>query len=170
MDDLKGRKELLKLSGLKRGRILDVGMGECGCMSLYLARRGFEVTGIDTGSWAVHKSRKAVEDKRLKGSFVARRIDAAKMPFEKNSFDAVFSYHSLHHMKDMPKAVDEMFRVCRRGGLVVVSDLHAWGRKEYNHRPDDKFLSRIEKQLRKHAQSIRMDKTQINMMFVCEKK
>lgn len=170
MDDLKGRKQLLKLSGLRRGRILDVGMGDCGCMSFYLAKRGFDVTGIDSSSWAVHKSRKAVKGKKLKGSFVARRIDAATTPFEKESFDAVFSYHSLHHMKNMPKAIHEMFRVCKKGGLVVISDLHAGGRKEYEHAPDERFLPTVERQLKKHSKSIRTGKTDINAMFVCEKK
>lgn len=170
MDDLKGRKDLLKLSGLRRGRILDVGMGECGCMALYLAQRGFEVTGIDSSSWAVHKGRKAVEGKKLKGSFAARRIDAAKTPFENESFDAVFSYHSLHHMKNIPKAVHEMFRVCKKGGLVVVSDLHAGGRRKYEHRPDDKLVLGVERQLKKYAKSIRKGTTEINNMFICEKK
>jgi len=170
MDDLEGRKQLLKLSGLRRGRILDVGMGDCGCMSLYLAKRGFDVTGIDSSSWAIHKSRKDVGGKKLKGSFQARRMNAVKTPFEEESFDAVFSYHSLHHMKNMPEAINEMFRVCKTGGLVVISDLHARGRREYEHKPDKKFLSNIERQLKKHAKSIKKGKTDINEMFVCEKK
>jgi ubiquinone/menaquinone biosynthesis C-methylase UbiE len=170
MDDLEGRKQLLKLSGLRRGRILDVGMGDCGCMSFYLAKRGFDVIGIDSASWAIHKSRKEAEGKKLKGSFQARRINAVKTPFEEESFDAVFSYHSLHHMKNVPKAINEMFRVCMKGGLVVISDLHARGRREYEHKPDERFLLDIEKQLKKHAKSIKKKKTKINMMFVCEKK
>ncbi len=170
MDDLTGRKQLLKLSGLRRGRILDVGMGECGCMALYLARRGFHVVGIDSSSRAVHKSREAAKGKKLKGSFAARRLDAARTPFEEGSFDAVFSYHSLHHMKKMPRVVDEMFRVCKQGGLVVISDLHAEGRQKYEHRRDDGFLLRLEKQLKKHTGSIKKGLTRINMMYVCVKK
>ncbi len=58
IDDLKGRKQLVYLSGIERGRILDMGMGDCGCMSFFLAQQGFEVIGIDSSSTAVHKSRK----------------------------------------------------------------------------------------------------------------
>jgi len=170
MDDLEGRRQLLKLSGLRRGRILDVGMGDCGCMSLYLAKRGFDVTGIDSSPLAVHKSREEAAGKKFKGSFQARRINAIKTPFEKESFDAVFSYHSLHHIKNMPKAIYEMFRVCKKGGLVVISDLHAGGRREYEHAPDKRFLLDVERQLKKYAKSIRKAKTDINEMFVCEKK
>jgi len=170
MDDLEGRRQLLKLSGLRRGRILDVGMGDCGCMSLYLAKRGFDVTGIDSSPLAVHKSREEAAGKKFKGSFQARRINAIKTPFEKESFDAVFSYHSLHHMKNMPKAIHEMFRVCKKGGLVVISDLHARGRREYEHAPDTRFLPDVERQLKQYAKSIRKGKTDINEMFVCKRK
>ncbi|MCX6572264.1 MAG: class I SAM-dependent methyltransferase [Candidatus Aminicenantes bacterium] len=170
MDDLEGRKQLLKLSRLRRGRILDVGLGECGCMSFYLAKRGFDVTGIDSSPLAVHKSREEAAGKKLKGSFQARRINAVKTPFKKASFDAVFSYHSLHHMKNMPKAMHEMFRVCKNGGSVVISDLHAGGRKEYEHAPDERFLPAVERQLKKYAKSIKKGKTDINEMYICRKK
>jgi ubiquinone/menaquinone biosynthesis C-methylase UbiE len=139
-------------------------------MSFCLAKRGFDVIGIDSASLAVHKSREEAAGMKLTGSFQARRINAVKMPFKKESFDAVFSYHSLHHMKNMPKAIHKMFRVCKKQGLVVISDLHAGGRREYEDMPDDKFLPRIEKHLMKHAKSIKKEETKINMMFVCKKK
>jgi len=50
MDDLEGREQLLKISGLRKARILDVGMGDCGSMSFFLAKREFEVMGLDSSS------------------------------------------------------------------------------------------------------------------------
>jgi hypothetical protein len=41
-----------------------------------------------------------------------------------------------------------MFRVYRQGGLVVISDLHSKGRKEYDHEPDKIFIRKIESYLR----------------------
>lgn len=169
MDDLEGRKELLRISGLKEGKILDVGMGDCGCMALFLARRGFHVTGIDHSSWAIHKSREEAARFKPKGSFQARRAKAENIPFEDNSFDAVFSYHSLHHMDNIEKAIKEMFRVCRKGGLIVISDLHSKGRIKYEHEPDEKFIKKIEKQFKKYSEVIQRGKTEINAMFVCKK-
>lgn len=169
MDDLEGRKELLKNSGLKEGKILDVGMGDCGCMVLFLARGGFQVIGIDHSSLAVHKSRKEAARFKLKGSFEARRAKAEDIPFEDNSFDAVFSYHSLHHIKNIDKAIKEMYRVCRKGGLIVVSDLHSRGRREYEHKPDKKFIRNIERYLRRGGTLVDKARTRINMMFVYRK-
>ena len=170
MDDVEGREELLKISRLKGGKILDVGMGDCGCMALFLARRGFYVTGIDHSSWAVHKSREEAEKSKLKGTFQAKRAKGENIPFGDKSFDAVFSYHSLHHMKNIEKVINEMIRVCREHGLIVISDLHTRGRKEYEHEPDKGFLSNIESLLEKQAKILCKGKTRINMMWVCQKK
>jgi tRNA1(Val) A37 N6-methylase TrmN6 len=41
IDDLAGKKAIIKVSGLKEGHILDIGIGNCGCMSFFLAKRGF---------------------------------------------------------------------------------------------------------------------------------
>lgn len=35
MDDVAARKALIKTAGLKGGRILDIGMGDCGYMSFF---------------------------------------------------------------------------------------------------------------------------------------
>jgi len=169
MDDLEGRKQLLKLSGLNSGRILDMGMGDCGCMSFFLAKRGFDVIGIDSSSQAVHKCREEAKRKKVKGSFRARRMNAKKTSFEDDSFDAVLSYHSMHDIADPDKVIKEMFRVCKKGGLVMISDLNARGRREYGHAPDKRFLPHVEGQLNKYAKSIRKAKTDINEIFVCEK-
>jgi len=40
MDDVSARRMLLKASGIEAGRALDVGMGECACMSFLLAAEG----------------------------------------------------------------------------------------------------------------------------------
>ena len=170
IDDLQGRRQLLELSGLGGGRILDMGMGDCGCMSFFLAQRGFEVVGIDSSSIAVHNSRKGADLKKFKGSFRVRRMNAEKTSFEDESFDAVFSYHSMHDMPNPDKVIKEMFRVCRKGGSVAISDLNARGRSEYGHEPDEYFLLDVERQLKKYSKQIRKGKTAINEMFICKKK
>jgi len=169
VDDLEGRKQLLNLSGLKRGRILDMGMGDCGCMSFFLARKGFDVIGIDFSSTAVHNSRKEADLRKFKGSFQVRRMNAEQTSFVDESFDAVFSYHSMHDMPKPDKVIREMFRVCRKGGVVAISDLNANGRREYGHEPDEKFLLDVKRQLKKYSKQIRKGKTDINEMFICEK-
>jgi len=170
MDDLEGRKALIDAVGLKEGRILDIGMGDCGCMSFFLANRGFDVIGIDRSPNAVYDSRKDARKRKFKGTFEAKLADAENLPFGDNEFDAVFSYHSMHHMDNLNKVVDEIFRVCKNGGFVLISDLHEEGRKKYEHEPDNgEFLKRMEDCLTRYAISIQKIRTKYNMMFICKK-
>jgi ubiquinone/menaquinone biosynthesis C-methylase UbiE len=170
MDDLAGRKALIEVSGLKEGHILDIGMGDCGCMSFFLAKRGFNVIGIDRSPYAIHESRKDGRRKRFKGSFTAKLAKAENLPFKDNEFDAVFAYHSLHHMDNVKKVIDEMFRVCKEDGLILISDLHEKGKKAYEHEFDSgEFLNTVEKFLIKCTKSIRKLKTKYNIMFICKK-
>jgi ubiquinone/menaquinone biosynthesis C-methylase UbiE len=119
---------------------------------------------------AVHKSREKARLKIFEGSLRVWRLNAEKTPFEDESFDAVLSYHSMHDMPNPDKVIKEMFRVCKKGGLVVISDLDDRGRRESGHAPDKRFLPDVERQLKKRAKSSRKGKTDINEMFVCEKK
>jgi len=170
MDDLSGRKKLLKASRLKRGRVLDIGLGECGCMSLFLAKNGFDVIGIDNSTKAIHNSRKEAEKAKLKGTLEVMLCNADNLFFDNDEFDAVFSYHSMHHIENVERAIGEMFRVCKADGLVLISDLHENGHKVYDHEPDRTLLlEKIEEILRQHAKEIKIINTKNNMMFICKK-
>lgn len=49
-------------------------------------------------------------------------IFAEDLPFEENSFDVIIAKDVLHHIKDVPKAFAEFYRVLDSGGKVVVSE------------------------------------------------
>lgn len=171
MDDLDGRKALFQASGLKGGRVLDVGMGGCGCMSLFLAKRGFDVIGIDHSTRAIHEARKNLCKKRMKGTFVARLANAENLPFKDNEFDAVIAYHSLHHVDNVKKVVNEMFRVCGKNGLILISELNDNGRKAYEHECDHcrLLIEKVDKLTVKRARSRRKTRTKNNIIFICKK-
>ena len=48
--------------------------------------------------------------------------DGECLPFEDESFDAVIIRQSLHHMLKYYSAISEFFRVCKRGGHVLIVD------------------------------------------------
>jgi ubiquinone/menaquinone biosynthesis C-methylase UbiE len=50
-------------------------------------------------------------------------IDATEIPHPENEFDCVLANHMLYHIEDRPKALAEMRRVLRPGGLLVASTL-----------------------------------------------
>lgn len=65
--------------------------------------------------------------------------NAESLPFVDESFDVVYCRSSLHHFVDPRRCVDEMVRVCRSGGRIVLLDLvppseHVRDRFDYVHR------------------------------------
>lgn len=50
-----------------------------------------------------------------------RRMDAHRLEFPDNSFDAVFGFGILHHL-DYEKALDEIRRVLRPGGVMIFNE------------------------------------------------
>jgi ubiquinone/menaquinone biosynthesis C-methylase UbiE len=139
-------------------------------MSFFLAKRGFDVVGIDHSPNAVYDSREDAKKRKFKGTFEAKLAKAEELPFTDNEFDAVSAFHSVHHMDNREKVIDEMFRVCKKEGFILIADLHEEGRKAYEHDCDNgEFLKRLEESLVKHTKSIKKIRTKYNMMFICQK-
>ena len=57
--------------------------------------------------------------------FVAVRGDMLSLPFVDDSFDKAVSVTALEFIEDGERAVGELFRVTRPGGLVVVATLNS---------------------------------------------
>lgn len=99
-------------------------------------------TGIDISAERVKEAvQRNRENPRLK--FV--RGDAQALPFPSDSFDLVYSRMLLQYLREKEKAVTEMVRVCKPGGLVLLQDLDGqllW------HYPEDASVQRaVEKVL-----------------------
>jgi ubiquinone/menaquinone biosynthesis C-methylase UbiE len=162
--------ELLAASGLKTGLVLDVGMGKCGCMTFFLAKEGFNVVGVDCLYDAVHDSEQDAKKENFTGTFKTTVANGEYLPFGGDVFNAVMSYHAAHHMKNVKPVIEEMFRVCKPLGFVIVADLNEKGLKVYGHESDhDTLIHEIEHCLLKYAQLMKRIDTEYNYIFVCQK-
>ena len=101
------------LSAAPGQRVLDAGAGQ-GTMSLRLQKLGFEVTSTDASDAAV-----AVLRQRLAGK--VRRADLTALPFADESFDATVLGEVLEHVEDDVRALSEVGRVLRPGGVLALS-------------------------------------------------
>ena len=105
-------------------RALDVGTGT-GHYAAWLAGLGLRVTAIDS-------SEAMLEVARARGQPVDwRRGTAVELPFGDGAFDLVLSVTMLEFVDRPVEAVDEMMRVVRPGGRLVVAVLNresAWAR------------------------------------------
>lgn len=103
------------------GRLLEIGCG-MGDDTAQWARRGMEVTAIDLTEPAVACTRERLDACGLEAE--VRRGNAEALDFEDGRFDVVYSFGVLHHSPDTPAAIQEVWRVLRRGGVALVMLYH----------------------------------------------
>lgn len=112
---IEGHPGLIYLQQLcqKADKILDVGCGE-GSRLKTLLPKGKSGWGIDISSEAISRAKSQYPKNHFQVA------NAQKQPFEDASFDLVYSAFAIEHCSDPKKFVDEMIRVCRPGGQVVI--------------------------------------------------
>lgn len=116
----KGLSEML-IRLLPPMQIADIGSGE-GTLSLLLAQRAIEVTGIDNSEKMVEYA--AGVARRAGATNVSFQLgDLEELPLPDASVDLALFSQSLHHALHPQRAVQEAFRILRPGGRVVILDL-----------------------------------------------
>jgi 2-polyprenyl-3-methyl-5-hydroxy-6-metoxy-1,4-benzoquinol methylase len=95
-----------------RSRILDVGCGR-GVVLGELADRGFEVHGVEMSAAAARGA-----DPRARIRIALRLVDAG---YESDHFDEVVIWHVLEHMDDPRGTLEEVRRILRPGGRLIVA-------------------------------------------------
>ncbi len=120
---IKATSELVKLCKIRKGnKVLEVGCG-VGLTSVYLAKKGCKVTGIDISKGMIRKAKERAEKKKVKIEFLV--ADAQKLPFGNSVFDAVICESVMAFIPDKKRAMKEFARVVKRGGHVGITEV-AW--------------------------------------------
>lgn len=107
--------------------ILDAGCGT-GRFAKLMVERGCRVTGVDQSPGMLAEARKRLSDE---GKVSLIEGDLQKLPFEADHFDLVVSMATFAFLEDPLAVLDELFRVVKPGGRVVVGIITAegaWGR------------------------------------------
>jgi len=101
--------------------VVDLGCGPGGSFSLLAAavEPAGDVLGVDYSSAMVRSAGTEASDIP---SVSVLRADAATLPLCADSVDAVFASLALSAMPDLGTVLDEVFRVVRSGGQLVVVD------------------------------------------------
>ncbi|MBX4975186.1 class I SAM-dependent methyltransferase [Rhizobium lentis] len=110
---------LIDFAGLAEGdRVIDVGCGT-GSLTFTLAQRpGLrEIAAIDFSPVFVEAAKRANSDPRI----TIQQADACALPFEDDCFDRAMALLVLHFVPEAGKAVAEMARVVRSGGVVAAA-------------------------------------------------
>jgi ubiquinone/menaquinone biosynthesis C-methylase UbiE len=113
--------EKLKLN--ENSRVLDVACGP-GNSALALTKQfGCHVTGTDLSAKNLDKAQAKAESENLTDNLDFKLSDAEKLEFEADQFDAVICECALCTFPNKETAVNEMFRVLKKGGMVGITDV-----------------------------------------------
>jgi len=126
-DKLRIREDFIRLVGVKDGeRILDVGTGS-GFLAIGFAKemRCGEVVGIDVwmpfgGGTSLKNAERNAEIEGVSEIVRFRRADAREIPYPDYYFDRVVACFVIHIIRGWEKAVEEMVRVLKPGGVFAV--------------------------------------------------
>ena len=108
-------------------KILDVGCGT-GNFSIKLAEMGCKVIGIDKSEKMLEEAKRKAEIKGLNIEFL--NMDVYDIELSDESFDGVFSMAAFEFIKRPKKAYDEMYRVLKKGGYLLIGTINRdskWG-------------------------------------------
>jgi len=116
--------------------ILDLGCG-MGRNSIYLAKEGFHVIGIDTSKSALKHAKTWSKTKAL-DNLIVLRASMTRLPFISQTFHAVISVSVIHHATtgEIKKTIEEIHTVLKENGLFLANLLST---KDYRYRKGEEL-------------------------------
>lgn len=137
--------EMVRWGGLNQlppgTTVLDVGCGIGGSSRILARDYGFAVTGITISPQQVQRARELTPPS-LNAQFQVD--DALNLSFPDASFDVVWSVEAGPHMPDKARYAQEMLRVLKPGGILVVAD---WNQRDDRQKPLNAWERLVMKQL-----------------------
>ncbi len=102
--------------------MLDIGCGSGQFTAVLVASlKSFtSVTGVDVEEESLAEARQ-----RFPGpEFRFLRASSQTLPFESESFDLICISKALHHVEEPEETLDEMWRLARTGGYLLINEMH----------------------------------------------
>ena len=100
-------------------RVLDAGCGDginlVGLPEVArMASAALTVSGVDYNPVRLERAHDVAPEARL------HQASLYELPFREHAFDVLLCNHVIEHVPDVARALAELFRVLRRGGLLIV--------------------------------------------------
>lgn len=114
------RQVAYALADIQAGTIAaDIGAGT-GFMTEGLLQQGLKVIAVDQSPDMLEQLQQKYHDYDHLTCLVS---EGNALPIENSSVDYAFANMFLHHVNDPQKAIDEMYRILKPGGKLVITDL-----------------------------------------------
>lgn len=101
-------------------KILDYGCGN-GEISIFLAKNGAKVIGIDISNISIENAKKKAIEEGVEKNTSFFVMDAEKLEFKENSFDIIVCSGVLHHL-DIQRAYSELARTLKPDGEIICNE------------------------------------------------
>ncbi|MFQ6124793.1 MAG: class I SAM-dependent methyltransferase [Candidatus Heimdallarchaeota archaeon] len=114
------RDKAFSIAGVQKDKLAaDIGAGT-GFITEGLIRKGVQVIVVDQSEKMLAEMKK----KFAQISGIDYRVgEAEKLPIPNETVDYSFANMYLHHVESPPKAIEEMVRILKSGGKLVITDL-----------------------------------------------
>ncbi|MBC7814976.1 MAG: class I SAM-dependent methyltransferase [Burkholderiales bacterium] len=117
---LPGAMDFLTYSNIPAGaKVVDVACG-AGQTAIPMARNGSTVTGLDLAGNLIEAAKKRAQTEGLQIQF--DEGDAENLPYDDASFDVAFSLIGAMFAPQPQLVADELARVCRPGGRIIMGN------------------------------------------------
>ncbi len=110
----------------KSDHILSLGCAN-GRMELKFAPLVKTITGVDISSQAIANAKQAAKEVGAKNVSFSVQDITEKLPFKDGSFDKILALGTFHHLRKIDKALSEISRVLKEGGILCSIDPNANG-------------------------------------------
>ena len=113
-EDLADRMAIRKLLPKRMEKFADIGGGYGRLANEYLKRARKPII-FDYSKSELKQATETFGDK-----ITTKSGDIYQLPFKDNELDGLMMVRVTHHLKDLPKAIKELYRVLKPGGVAVI--------------------------------------------------
>ena len=107
---------------LHHALVLDIGCGTGGPAIVLARDMGARLICIDVEPQLLDRARNLATEAGVQDRIDFKLVEPGPLPFEADSFDAVFSKDALIHIPDKRSLYQEILRVLKPGGVFAASD------------------------------------------------
>ena len=113
------RCQLEEIGRIRPDRLIDIGCGPGAFLSLVEENfPDIQLNALDLSEGMIRETRE-----RLSSTAIATVGDSEKMPLESKQYQVVTCNMSIHHYPHPQNAVNEMFRILKPGGVLLLNDM-----------------------------------------------
>lgn len=102
------------------GRILDIGFGN-GRLLNRIAKKGYDMAGVEISESLIRTGEKRNLKWILEHKMQIKLGSAQNLPFEKGSFDAVYSINTIYFWDDLQASCKEIKRCLKQDGILILA-------------------------------------------------